>query len=63
MKKLQFVFIVFLLLPFTGCKSVVQDTVVEPVVVVEKKKEGFLYGRFVKICNVDGMKMVMSKRI
>ena len=47
MKKLLFVFILSLLLTFTGCKSVVKDTVVEPVVkdtdvepvvVVEKKQ-------------------------
>ena len=47
MKKLLFVFILLLILPFTGCKSVVQNTVVEPVEVVEKKKEGVLYGRLV----------------
>ena len=38
MKKLLFVFILSLLLTFTGCKSVVKDIVVEPVVVVEKKQ-------------------------
>ena len=39
MKKLLFVSILLLLLPLTGCKSVVKDTV------VEKQKEGVLYGR------------------
>jgi len=39
MKKLLFVSILLLLLPLTGCKSVVKDTV------VEKQKEWVLYGR------------------
>ena len=39
MKKLLFVSILLLLLPLTGCESVVKDTV------VEKQKEGVLYGR------------------
>ena len=39
MKKLLFVSILLLLLPLTGCKSVVKETV------VEKQKEGVLYGR------------------
>ena len=39
MKKLLFVFILLLLLPLTGCESVVKDTD------VEKEKEGILYGR------------------
>ena len=42
MKKLQFVFIVFLLLPFTGCKSVVKDTVIEKPV-VEKSESGVFF--------------------
>ena len=45
MKKQQFVFILLLLLPFTGCKSVVKDTVVEPVVQVEKRQTGVLFER------------------
>ena len=39
MKKLLFVSILLLLLPLTGCNSVVKDTD------VEKQKEGVLYGR------------------
>ena len=39
MKKLLFVSILLLLLPLTGCKSVVKETV------VDKKKEVVLYGR------------------
>ena len=39
MKKLLFVSILLLLLPLTGCKSVVKDTF------VENQKEGVLYGR------------------
>ena len=47
-KKLIFVFILLLILPLTGCKSVVKETVVEePVVVVEKNGKGVLYKRFV----------------
>ena len=47
-KKLIFVFILLLILPLTGCKSVVKETVVEePVVVVEKNGKGVLYRRFV----------------
>ena len=45
MKKQQFVFILLLLLPFTGCKSIVKDTVVEPVVQVEKRQTGVLFER------------------
>ena len=45
MKKQQFVFILLLLLPFTGCKSVVKDIVVEPVVQVEKRQTGVLFER------------------
>ena len=39
MKKLLFVSTLLLILPLTGCKSVVKETV------VEKQKEGVLYGR------------------
>jgi len=47
-KKLIFVFILLLILPLTGCKSVVKETIVEePVVVVEKNGKGVLYKRFV----------------
>ena len=47
-KKLIFVFILLLILPLTGCKSVVKETVVEePVVVVKKNGKGVLYKRFV----------------
>ena len=42
MKKLQFVFIVFLLLHFTGCKSVVKDTVIKKPV-VEKSESGVFF--------------------
>ena len=45
MKKLLFVFILSLLLTFTGCKSVVKDIVVEPVVVVKKKQIGVMFER------------------
>ena len=45
MKKLLFVFILSLLLTFTGCKSVVKDIVVEPVVVVEKKQIWVMFER------------------
>ena len=61
MKKQQFVFILLLLLPFTGCKSVVKDTVVEPVVQVEKRQTGVLFERKVN-GNGDGMRLVMKQR-
>ena len=50
MKKIQFVFILLLLLPFTGCKSVVKETVVEKPVVVEKSERGVFFHK-----NVNGI--------
>ena len=68
MKKLIFVLILLfsidithrllLLLPFTWFKSEVKDTVVEPVVPVEKRQIGVLFYRKVN-GNGDGMSMVM----